>query len=178
VGPGVLSGCLAGLAASQPAPGAGRGTGSSPPRTWGRRNRWPARVEPRGAWPMTAHRATRILIPPVGAAFALIAALWLYMALEIEYSRTIYGAFPSPQGAFQSLFVGTFPVAGGVPITHAAPQGCDHVWFMLSKGYGLGGGSTYVETDEGWVHFPEGPLPPRLICLGLSLFGISPPYGS
>ena len=104
----------------------------------------------------------------------LVVSLWMSLFVNVEYSKTHYGAFPSPEEAFQSGFSKSPLQIESVPVTYAGPDGCDQVWFVLSQGYGIGGGSTFVETDEGWVHFPETLFPPHVICLGLNLFGIAP----
>ena len=104
----------------------------------------------------------------------LIASSWMCLFAMVENSKTNYGVFPSPQEAFQSGFSKLPPHLESIPITYAAPDGCDHVWFVLSQGYGIGGGSTFVETDEGWIRFPETLVPPQIICFGLNLFGLSP----
>lgn len=116
----------------------------------------------------------KVLTVSLGVVLVLVAISWASLYGIVENQKASYGVYPSPQEAFQAGFSNSPLQIESVPITYAGPEACDHYWFVLSQGHGIGGGSSFVETDEGWVHFPEVLLPPQVICLGLHLLGIAP----
>ncbi len=115
----------------------------------------------------------------IAACLLLLGVLWLYTTAQIEYNKYRHGVHSTPEEAFLSLLrenplgVKTFPITSGGP---AYRDELPHVWFLLSQGSGMGGGSLFVHTKEGWVHISESSFP-RLIGYSMQLFAMTPPEG-
>jgi hypothetical protein len=116
---------------------------------------------------------------------------WGYTSVQLAIARS-GGVFPSPEEGMRSLVEGGYEGLERIEIRYAGPNSPDglqpHVWYVIADVWARSRadgspvanrfrdhdnpGSFFLETQEGWVHVPEGAFP-ELVGLWMTLFGLA-----
>jgi hypothetical protein len=140
-------------------------------------------------------RRAGLVLFVVLAFFAFIALIlfsaWSYTSMQLAIARS-QGVYPSAEEGMRELLETGYTGITRLDILYAGPNSSTgrqpHVWYVIAEvrasrradGSELGArrcdapGSFFIQTNEGWVHMPEGAFP-EVVGQWMDVFGLAGP---
>ena len=121
----------------------------------------------------------------------ILLSAWSYTSLQLALARS-QGVYPSAEEGMRELLETGYIGITRLDILYAGPDSSTgrqpHVWYVMAEvrasrradGSELGvrgcdgPGSFFIQTNEGWVHMPEGAFP-KVVGQWMDVFGLAGP---